>query len=223
MGGICAHVINRGNGKRRVFHDERDYRTFLQLAEAAAERIPMRVLSICLMPNHFHMVLWPREDGDLSAWMHWLCTVHAGKYHHRHETSGRIWEGRFKAFPIEEDHHLLTVIRYVERNPLRANLVSRAEDWLWSSVVRSSHPKRFPFLNDPPIALPGDWLSWVNQPQTEAELEAIRWSVKRGQPFGSRDWIQRVAVDLGLEFTLRATGRPRKAVSRERPALPFWE
>src|SRR6266571_135456 len=100
---------------------------------AADEHVPMRLLAVCLMPNHFHLVLWPREDGQLSAYMAWLLTAHVRRYHQHYHSSGHVWQGRFKSFPIEEDDHLLTVLRYIERNPLRAGLVGRSEDWRWSS------------------------------------------------------------------------------------------
>ncbi len=86
------------------------------------------------MPNHFHLVLWPYEDGDLSNWMQWLLTTHVRRYHRMYGTSGHVWQGRFKAFPIQQDEHLFVVMRYVERNALSAQLVTSAEDWRWSSV-----------------------------------------------------------------------------------------
>ena len=89
----------------------------------------MRVLSYCLMPNHFHLVLFPFEDGDLSRWMQWLTTCHVHRYHKHYHLTGHVWQGRFKALPIQRDPHLLAVLRYVERNPVRAGLVHRAEGW----------------------------------------------------------------------------------------------
>ena len=81
-----------------------------------------------LMPNHFHLLLWPHEDGDLSRWMQWLMTAHVRRYHRHDKGSGQVWQGRFKAFPVQPDEHYLTVLRYVERNPLRANKVERSQD-----------------------------------------------------------------------------------------------
>jgi REP-associated tyrosine transposase len=134
-GGYCYHVINRGNGRAEVFHKDADYQGFVRLIGDACTRLPMRVLGYCLMPNHFHLVLWPHKDGDLSRWMQWLLTAHVRRYHKHYAPSGHVWQGRFKAFPIEEDDHLLTVLRYVERNPLRAELARRAEKWAWSSLA----------------------------------------------------------------------------------------
>jgi putative transposase len=149
-GDVAYHVINRGNGRMRVFHRAADYAAFLRLLADANERFfretrgSMRILGYCLMPSHFHLVLWPRRDGDLSRWMQWLLTAHVRRYHRLRGTSGHVWQGRFKAFPIQQDDHLLTVLRYVERNPLRARLVKRAELWPWSSLAATHGAGREP-------------------------------------------------------------------------------
>ena len=152
-GGICCHVLNRGNGRQTVFHDEDDYAGFVELMGLACAPAPMRVLAWCLMPNHFHLLLWLRADGDLGRWMQWLMTSHVRGYHRRYRGSGHVWQGRFKSFPLERRRPtaaqqaagvietacpLWTVARYVERNPLRARLVRRAEEWAWSSLRYSA-------------------------------------------------------------------------------------
>ncbi|MBX9681439.1 MAG: transposase [Gemmataceae bacterium] len=152
VGGVCYHVLNRGNDRHEVFLKDGDYDAFLKAIGHACVEIPMDVFGYCLMPNHFHLVLRPREDGDLSRWMHWLLNAHVRRYRKHHGRSGHLWQGRFKAFPIEEDEHLLTVLRYVERNPVRAKLVRRAERWLWSSA---------PFWKDEPA---GERPSWLADP-----------------------------------------------------------
>ncbi len=210
LGGICYHVINRGNARREVFLKEADYEAFLKAMQHAHVEVPMRVLGYCLMPNHFHLVLWPLADGDLSRWMHWLQNTHVRRYHQHYRTSGHIWQGRFKAFPIEQDDHLLTVLRYVERNPVRARLVRRAENWRWSSARLWAASERPQFLIPGPVRRPKDWLAWVNQAITKPELEALRRSVTRGAPFGNEAWTAKTAIELGLESTLRPRGRPRK-------------
>jgi putative transposase len=125
VGDLCYHVINRGNAQSEVFHNAGDYQVFVELISLACERIPMRVLAYCVMPNH--LALRPYSDRDLGRWMQWLLTAHVRRYHQHYRSSGHVWQGRFKAFPIEQDDHLLTVLRYIERNPLRAGLVERAE------------------------------------------------------------------------------------------------
>jgi putative transposase len=101
------------------------------------------------MPNHFHLALWPREDGEVSRWTHWLMTKQVRCYLGRYRSSGHVWQGRFKAFPIQENEHLLSVLRYIERNPLRAGLVGRAEEWPWSSLRWVSAPAQAPVRLEP--------------------------------------------------------------------------
>jgi putative transposase len=202
-------VLNRGNARATVFHKDGDYNAFLHLLRQAGERVPVRLVGYCLMPNHFHFVLSPREDGDLSDYMEWLMTAHVRRYHHHYHSSGHIWQGRFRAFAIQEDDHLLTVLRYVERNPLRANLVARAEDWPCSSVTMPL-PQNAPPLDPSPVPRPPDWLEHVNLPQTEAELQRLRECLRRNRPYGVLPWLQWTAKRLGLEASLRPLGRPHK-------------
>jgi putative transposase len=138
----------------------------------------------------------------------WLMTAHVRRYHQHYHSSGHIWQGRFRAFPIQEDDHLLTVLRYIERNPVRAVLVERAQDWRWSSAWLP--PRATPILDPWPIPRPSNWLEWVNEPQTEAEVERLRECLRRGRPFGDGVWMEATAKRLGLESSLRPQGRPRK-------------
>src|SRR5205823_7689305 len=139
------------------------------------------------MPTHWHVVLWPAADGQLSDFLRWLTLTHSVRWHkHYHSTgSGHVYQNCFKAFAVAEDDHLLTLVRYVERNALRAGLVARAEDWRWSSLWDRVHGLGTSgLLSEWPLPCPDDWIERVNAAETEAELEAIRRSVKRGRPFG---------------------------------------
>jgi putative transposase len=186
----CYHLINRGNNHARVYHDSHDFFAFLALIAEGQERFSLPILALCLMPNHLHLVARPNAHDDLSRWTQWLFTTHVRRYHKKYGTAGRVWQGRFKAFVIQEDGHLLTVLRYVERNALRAGLVTRAESWKWGSLNwRDSHPHKVP-LTPSPVPLPSDWISWVNAPQTAQEVDAIRVCVKRQSPFGEAAWIK---------------------------------
>ena len=207
----CYHLINRGNNQQRIFHDRFDYTAFLWLIAEAQDHAPLPIIGACLMPNHVHFVVQPCDNDSITRWTHWLFTTHARRYHRKYESSGRVWQGRFKAFPIQADVHLLTVLRYVERNALTANLVDRAEGWEWSSLnwrMRRSAPMP---LAAPPTVLPSNWNAYVNEPQTPAEIAAIRESIDRQAPFGTADWTARTAVELGLEQSLAPIGRPGKA------------
>jgi putative transposase len=204
----CYHVINRGNNKADRFHERSDYVEFLWLMAEASDHVELPIVGACLMPNHVHLVVQPRGDADLARWTHWLFTTHSRRYHKKHGTSGRVWQGRYKAFAIQHDQHFLTVLRYVERNALRANLVSQAEDWTWGSLNwrgRAAPPLR---LAPSPVALPFDWTAIVNEPHTEEELAALRNSVNRQSPFGSAEWVSTTAIALGLEQSVAPRGRP---------------
>jgi putative transposase len=193
--------LNRFSSRRRLCR-------FVKLLREADERTPIRLLAYCLMPNHFHLVVWPHRDGDLSDYMKWLMHAHVRRYHQHYHSSGHIWQGRFKAFPIAADEHLLTVLRYVERNPLRANLVKQAETWRWSSLGPRQGDQ--PALDPGPVRRGHKWLEFVNEPQTEAEVKRLRGCVQRGRPFGSESWMTTTASELGLEASLRPRGRPKK-------------
>jgi len=202
------HLINRGNDRSAVFRQPAEYLSFLRLIDDAQQRVPLTLLAACLMPNHFHLVVATHGDRDISRWMQWLLTTHTHRHHVRGGTSGRVWQGRFKAFPIEQDRHLLTVMRYVERNALRSGLVERAEHWRWSSLSWRLGNSLGPRLSPPPIRLPRDWAGRVNEPQTPAELEALRACVNRQRPYGDDCWVAETAGRLGLESSRRPLGRP---------------
>jgi putative transposase len=209
----CYHVLNRANRRAEVFHETADYAAFLKLIGRAQERIELPLLAACLMPNHVHFVMRPTGDRDVSRWMQWLFTTHARHYHEKHGTTGHVWQGRYKHFAAQSDQHLLTVMRYVERNALRAKLVASAEDWRWGSLnwrLRGNLPIS---LATPPLSLPSAWSEWVNQPQTAAELLAIRTSVNRQRPFGDAEWVKQKAIEAGLDQSLIKVGRPRKTRS----------
>jgi len=213
VAGFCYHVINRGNARSVVFHDATDFRTFLALAVRACRRVPMDVLAYCLMPNHLHFVLRPPSDDSLSRWMHWISASYIHRYRKRHGGSGHLWQGRFKAFPIQEDGHLFTVIRYVERNALRAGLVTQAERWPWGSLARREAKGGGPPLAELPLPPLTDWKVRVNRAEASHELDALRASVNRGTPFGTPDWVHEAARLLHLEHAIRPRGRPQKTPS----------
>ena len=137
-GGYVYHVLNRANARMTIFDNNGDYEAFERILAEAVARTCTRLLSYCVMPNHWHLVVWPRKDGELSKFVGWLTLTHTQRWHaHRHSTgSGHVYQGRFKSFPVAADEHFYTVARYVERNALRAKLVARAELWRWCSLTR---------------------------------------------------------------------------------------
>jgi putative transposase len=176
------------------------------------ERVAVQVLGLCLMPNHWHLALLPREDGDLSRFMLRLTTTHVRRrFAHTHDgNGGHLYQGRFKNFPVQSDDHLLRLLRYIDANPRRAGLAERARDWRWSSVAIRKTGKPAGLLDRLPMDLPRDWERLVESRWEEEELKALRNCVVRGRPFGDDEWVERMSGKLGLEFTLRRRGRPRK-------------
>jgi putative transposase len=208
----CYHVLNRGNNRMRLIHDRADYVAFLWLLAESFDEFNVPVLAACVMPNHLHLVMQPRQSGDLAAWAHWLFTTHARRFHKKHGSSGRVWQGRFKASIVQADAHLLILLRYVERNALTARLVAAAEDWEWGSLrwrQRGTGPIR---LAPSPVTLPSAWRAYVNTPQPADELAAIRNAIERQAPYGAESWCNDTARELGLESTLKPRGRPRTRI-----------
>ncbi|MBP7934496.1 MAG: transposase [Phycisphaerae bacterium] len=197
-----------------LFDDDKDYEAFERVLAEARERAGMRVCAYALMPNHFHLVLWPRKDGDLSRFMQWLTMTHTQRWHaHRHRAGhGHLYQSHFKSFPIQANEHFLSVCRHVERNALRAKLVKRAEAWVWCSLAcrEGKLGKGTALLDDGPVDRPRRWRRLVNEPQSKKELDRLHTCLQRGQPYDDEAWTRRTAVKLGLESSLRPVGRPRK-------------
>ena len=214
-GGYVYHVLNRANGRLRLFRKDADFLAFERCLADAAARVPgCRLLGWCVMNNHWHFVARPAGDADLSAFFRRLAHTHAQRWHAAHGTAGtgHVYQGRFKSFPVQGDRHLLTLLRYVLGNPLRAKLVRRAELWRWSSlwVERNGTDEQRTLLSEWPVERPRNWLARVNEPLHEAEAEAVQASIRRSSPLGSPAWAKRTAAALGLDWTLRPRGRPRK-------------
>jgi len=208
--GLYFHALNRGAKRAVLFEKPSDYGAFEGLIEEALQREKVDVFAYCGMPTHWHFVLTPTVDGALSRFMHWLETTHARRWQNARGFTGlgAVYQGRFKAIPIGGDRHFLWVCRYVERNPVRAGLVERAEDWRWSSLRRHDD-ERPAWLAPWPTPRPPDWRSLVNMPQTEAELAAFRQAMRNGTPFGDEGWKQEVMELLGTT-PRRPRGRPRR-------------
>lgn len=205
---VVYHVLNRANARKTLFEDEADYVAFERVLSQACDRVSMRLLAYCVMPNHWHLILWPRQERDLSRFMNWLTLTHTQRWHqHRHTVGdGHVYQGRFKSFPVETNEYVLTVCRYVERNPVRAGLVERAEQWRWSSAgTRRPVP-----VHDWPVERPAEWRHWVNTDERPEQVAAVRRSVVKGQPYGSEPWVERVVRQWNLGATMRKRGRPRK-------------
>jgi putative transposase len=167
------------------------------------------------MGNHWHLVLWPKEDGDLSWFMKWITATHSHRWHGAHGTMGcgHLYQGRYKSFPVQSNSYYLRLMRYVECNPLRGGLVEKAGHWPWGSLaIRTGNADKPITLSNGPLELPKQWHRMVNNLSTVDESIAgqIEKSIERGSPLGDADWIAKAAGELDLESTIRPIGRPRK-------------
>jgi putative transposase len=215
IGGLIYHALNRGNARREIFHKDEDYDAFLRVFAQGLEKYQVELYSFTLMPNHWHLVLRPGLDGEMGRLLRWVTATHTLRYHAHYHTrgEGHLYQARFKSFPVQDDAHFYSVCRYVERNPLRARLVTRAENWRHGSLFRWNQPSEpIPRVMSPwPIARLPNWNARVNQALTDGELKALRTCVARGRPFGESGWVEQTVKKYGLESTVRAFGRPKKS------------
>ena len=211
-GGLVFHVLNRGVRRMRLFDRPGDYRLFLDLFRETQKRIPIRCLAYCLMPNHFHLVLWPAADGEMSQFMFRFTSTHSKRWHMAHGTNGTgaVYQGRFKSIPVCNDLHFFRLCRYVERNPVRAGLTAKCEEWPWSSAGQLAGVGGRVLLSRWPVDRPAFWSEIVNAPENPTETSAIREAIRRNAPFGPESWRTRLASRLEISRSLNAIGRPRK-------------
>jgi putative transposase len=209
---MIYHVLNRSNGRLRLFRKKEDFETFYGVLLQAHARLPLPILGWCVMGDHWHFVVKPKKEGDLSRFFGYLTLTHATRWQVAHNATGtgHVYQGRFKSFMIQEDEHLRSVLRYVERNPLRTGLVRRSQDWQWSSLhARLNGPAEMAaLLAEWPIPRPRDWTAQVNRPQTPEEESAIELALARNRPLGEESWVRKMAQRYDLHSTLRPRGRP---------------
>ena len=222
--GIVFHVLNRAARRARIFCDDDDYLLFERLMNAALDHVPMRILSYVIMPNHWHLVLWPTGDADLSNYMQWLTRTHAQAWHVAHASigTGALYQGRFKAIPVQSDGHFLTVCRYVERNPVRARIVARPSEWRWGSAWTGRTDQSSPCLTPWPVERPADWSERVEMSDEDA-AEKLRAVIVRGVPYGDQEWTIATAARLALPAPAGRRGHPGQnaPIDRDVPIVPI--
>lgn len=214
VGEEVYHVINRANGRLQIFNTTEDYQLFEQLLLDTKELVDMRILAYTIMPNHWHLVLHPKNDGDMTTFMQRLSNTHTRKVHSLTKTngSGHLYQGRYKSFLVETNDYLLALIKYVERNPVRAKLVKKCEDWKWGSAYRriSGTTKENNLVDAIPADVPNNYSRWINTIEDEKVIQSIRSSVIKSTPYGGEKWIEKMVATHKLQATLRSPGRPRK-------------
>jgi len=217
-GGYLYHVLNRANGRLRIFRKDDDFTAFERILAEGVERFNLRLTGYCLMSNHWHLLLWPRLDGELSMFMQWITLTHSQRWHVSHGTQsmGHLYQGRFKSFPIQSGSHYLTVLRYVEQNPLRVGIVKHSIEWPYSSLaIRQGMDKEGLRLSAGPVSLPRKWDQFVDLLPNETDLRKLKACMSRGRPCGHEGWVEKTAKEMDLESTLRPRGRPKQVNEAE--------
>jgi putative transposase len=178
--GSVVHVVNRGNDKRDLFQRPQEFEEFLQLVLWAKAICPVRIVAYCIMSNHWHFSFWVEIEWDVSCFLHRLTMTHARRWRRTTQTlgQGQVYQGRFKARPIFTERHYFNVLRYIEQNPVRANLVQRCQDWQWSSLAERLGNGRG-ILDPDPVGVPMGWLEIVEAPLPQNDAQEIRSSLRR--------------------------------------------
>jgi putative transposase len=191
VGGEIYHVINRANGRLKIFESQAMYAEFEALLKEIKYLFEIEILAFVIMPNHWHLLVRPKQDGDLAKALHWLTSTHTRRFHAKTGTigAGHLYQGRYKSFLVQGDKHLLTVLKYIERNAVRAKLCSKAESWKWGSAYHRQ-VSDISLISPAPAPLPADYPTWINTPEPTEGLKEIRHSVEKGVPYGSSQWQQ---------------------------------
>ncbi|HTH93030.1 MAG TPA: transposase [Candidatus Paceibacterota bacterium] len=163
VGGEFYHVLNRVNARVKILFTDKEYLMLEKILCEAKSRFNMRIIAYCLMPNHFHLILYPLKDGDMQKFMHWITFMHAQLWHKEHGTTGtgHLYQGRYKSFLIKDSRHLMAELVYVERNPVRAKLVDKAIHWRFSSA-RHRFGSKNKLITDIPIEFPENYKDLLN-------------------------------------------------------------
>lgn len=202
--GLPHHVTHRGNRRSRIFFTPEDRRTYLDQLALSAARYKMSIWAYCLMTNHVHLLVVPKRKDSMSRAIGRTHMMYARVIHARNGWTGHLWANRYYSAPVESDGAGM-VARYIELNPVRAGLVSNAEDYPWSSASAHCSPKHDPVLEvDRTLASdPRAWRAWLEDGLDRRETERIRRRTRTGTPLGSDDFIAKLERTLGRSLTRR--------------------
>lgn len=208
--GIPHHVVQRGNRRLPTFFRETDYRLWLRLAAEAFRAAEVEVWAYCLMPNHLHLVATPARPESLARAVGAANLRYTRRINAREGWTGYLWQGRFASFPMDE-RRLLTCVRYVGLNPVRAGLAAQAADWPWSSVRAHLGGRPDPLLTPGPLAdrLGEAMAGFFDVDVGEEELRRLRRASSTGRPLGDPAWIGRLEARTGRRLGDPPIGRPR--------------
>jgi REP element-mobilizing transposase RayT len=206
---LIYHVINRGVICQTIFHGQEDVNKLLSLMKLYQKRFNFKIYHWCVMNNHYHLVVELRDSKKLSKIIGAIQQLYALYHHRRYQTTGRLFQSRFKSQAIEKVNYLLACARYVERNPVRAGLVKLPWEWPWSSAHYFVLGKE-DGITQPNPEWNGDvntYQKWLLLEEEAKEEEKIFRSSK--EVIGSEEFLKKLTVIAG-RFYLKGRGRPRK-------------
>lgn len=221
------HVILRGNNRQAIFFSDHDRQHMLATLAEVAALYGVSIHAYVLMDNHLHLLLTPPAADALSRMMQALGRRYVAWFNTRHQRSGTLWEGRFRAGLIEGERHLLACMRYIELNPVRAGLCQDATQWTWSSaahhlgLARSAlvtEHELYWSLGNTPFEREHAYRELMGQGVTPAEQALFTDAALRGRPVGSATFLQPLADAHPKAALKRPRGRPRKALPSPDPS-----
>ena len=210
--GVAHHITQRGNRREDVFYTDEDRQAYLDWLKEYSQKNRLEILAYCLMTNHIHLVGVPRTEDGLQAVLKPLHMRYAQRFNRERGWKGHVWQGRYFSSPLDEAY-LWAAIRYVERNPVRARMVRKAEDYPWSSAVNHcgraddrvlSKNLRWKKLTEQV----DDWSAWLTEGDDLSELTMIRRNIEKGLPCGSDRFIKNLEKKIGRSLQYRPQGRP---------------
>jgi putative transposase len=212
--GVPHHITQRGNRREQVFFADADRTAYLGWLREYAEKHEVDILAYCLMTNHVHLVAVPASEHGLHRTLKPLHMRYAQRVNRTRGWKGHLWQGRFFSSALDE-HYLWAAIRYVERNPVRAKMVRKAENYRWSSAAARCGMRQDPVLTDKPswrrqLESIGNWSAWLAEGDDPDKLEVLRRHADKGLPCGSAKFIHKLEKITGRELRYRPRGRPRK-------------
>jgi putative transposase len=221
--GLPHHCTHRGNHRNETFREADDYQIYLRLLWKYVQRYALRIWAYCLMPNHVHLIAVPRDETSLSATIQCVDGTYAMLFNGLYDSTGHLWEGRFYS-SVMDDAYLWNAVRYVERNPIRAGLIARAENYRWSSAAAHCGLRSDRLLsNDLPfLGLVEDWSAWLAVPNLREHDDLIRQHTESGYPCGSDEFITQLEHKLGRPIRPQKSGRKPKEPEHDlTPLLKF--
>jgi len=210
--GFPHHVIQRGNNKEKVFFDKKDREKYLSLLKKYADKWDSPILAYCLMNNHVHLLMKPKEEESLYKMMQGVTLCYTQYMNRKYKRSGRLWESRYYSCIVDKEIYLWAVARYIEQNPTRARIVKREEDFPYSSARAHIKGIRNEVLGEDLFeeVQRKNYREFIRSGIPEEERNRIRYSTRTGRPFGSETFVKSMGKKLGRKFILMSPGRPKK-------------